>query len=126
MKEMVYCDKKKPEILDSGEYKGHKYVILSLGSYPTAYVENKIGVADYWDNILDDIEVHGGFTYFGNAHWDENGIDKTDYLGWDYAHLEDLCYNSLFSENGKKWTTEEIFSEVKNVIEQLIKIEEKE
>lgn len=126
MKEMVYCDKKKPEILDSGEYKGHKYVILSLGSHPTAYVENKIGVADYWDNILDDIEVHGGFTYCGNAYWDENGIDKTDYLGWDYAHSGDLYYNSLFSENGKKWTTEEIFSEVKNVIEQLIKIEEKE
>ena len=126
MKEMVYCDRKKPEILDSGEYKGHKYVILSLGSHPTAYVENKIGVADYWDNILDDIEVHGGFTYCGNAYWDKNGIDKTDYLGWDYAHLGDLCYNSLFSENGKKWTSEEIFSEVKNVIEQLIKIEEKE
>ena len=126
MKEMVYCDRKKPEILDSGEYKGHKYVILSLGSHPTAYVENKIGVADYWDNILDDIEVHGGFTYCGNAYWDETNSDKTNYLGWDYAHLGDFCYNSLFLEDGKEWTTKEIFSEVKNVIEQLIKIEEKE
>ena len=126
MKEMIYGRRKKIEILDSGTYKGHKYAILNLGSHPTAYVENKIGVTGYHNDILDDVDVHGGFTYLGNAYWDEEGKDKSNYLGWDYAHFGDFCFVGIFNENAKQYTTEEIFDEVKNVIDQLVKLEEKE
>ncbi len=122
MKEMIYkCENICEEVLAKGEYKCHKFVILSLSTHPTAYVENKINALDYDDERLDDIEVHGGFTYCGGAHWDKT--DDTNYLGWDYTHLYD--YNALIPEyGGKQYTTEEIYEEVKHVIDQLCKIEE--
>lgn len=61
MKEMTYSKYRTKEVLYEGEYKGHKFVILSLGNHPTAYVEDKIGAVDYDDIRLDDVEVHGGF-----------------------------------------------------------------
>lgn len=125
MKEMVYSIKRNEEILDSGEYKGYKYVILSLGTHPTAYVENKIGVEDYYDEILDNVIVHGGFTYLGNAYWDKSYNDQTNYIGWDYAHIGDYMDGFIFCFDGKQWTTEEIYKEVKSVIDQLIELQEK-
>lgn len=122
MKEMIYNrEQRKAEILEQGEYKGHKFVILSLGSHPTAYVENKIKAVNYDDEHLNDIEVHGGFTYCREAYW--NKADDTNYLGWDYTHYND--YNAFIPEvGGKRYTTEEIFEEVKHVIDQLCAKEE--
>ena len=130
MKEMIYSAKRKKEVLFSGEYKGHKFCIMNLGTHPTAYVENKIiNLCSYDDERLDKIEVHGGFTYFGDSYWDET--DKTIYLGWDYGHCWDYAgYYELYwfsdSIEYKRWTTTEIYEEVKSVIEQLIPIEESE
>lgn len=49
------------------------------------------------------------------------------WIGWHYAHCMDYCYSlydfGLLKNNKKKWTTKEIFEEVKDVIEQLIKKE---
>lgn len=103
---------------------------MNLGTHPVAYVENKNGFMDYEDaNKSTDYVPHGGFTYLDNAYWNKN--DKTEYLGWDYAHCNDyMAYYSqlsIFSNskcNLKKWTTEEIFEEVKNVINKLIDIKE--
>lgn len=125
MKEMVYSANRIKEVLHSGEYKGYKFCILNLGTHPTAYVECKIeNCCSYNDERLDNISVHGGFTYFGKGFWDKN--DK-DYLGWDYAHFMDYAgYEENFpahlrsSFDTKKWTTTEIFEEVKFVIDQLI------
>lgn len=87
---MVYSTEHKREILYDGIYEGHKFAILDLGTHPTAYVECKIkDCVSYNDERLDDIQVHGGFTFF----------DKS------------------------RWTTQEIFDEVKSVIDQLIKVE---
>ena len=41
MKEMVYSSTHTKEVLHSGEYKGYKFCILTLGTHPTAYVECK-------------------------------------------------------------------------------------
>ena len=76
MKEMIYSADKKNEVLHSGEYKGHKFTILNVGTHPTAYVECKLDNCNsYYDERLDVITVHGGFTYYGQACWDK--ADKT-------------------------------------------------
>lgn len=123
MREMVYSANRIKEVLHSGEYKGYKFCILNLGTHPTAYVECKLENCHHYDDKrLDNIRVHGGFTYFGVGFWD----NENNYLGWDYAHFMDYAgYEVMFplslrSEETKKWTTAEIFEEVKSVIDQLI------
>lgn len=122
MKEMVYENRKKSEVLYSGEYKGHKFAILSLGSHPTAYVENKMAITDYYDCRLDNVCVHGGFTYCDNGYWGRKS-KETSWLGWDYAHCNDYYYSDT-PWDGKQWTTAEIYDEVKSVINQIITVEE--
>ena len=130
MKPMVYSAHRTKEILYIGEYKGHKFCIMNLGIHPTAYVENKIhNLNTYDDERLYEIDVHGGFTYLDGCYWDLT--DKDVYLGWDYGHCWD--YAGFYEEYAltdrneyKRWTTAEIYDEVKSVIEQLIPIEESE
>jgi hypothetical protein len=125
------------EILVNEEYLGHEYLILNLyGSHPTAYVRLKDNeILSHYDDY--EIEVHGGLTFLGTPLTREDGT----WLGWDYGHycdyiyynvgallnkvLEDL-YKDLNLSEKKKWTTEEIQEEVKSVIEQLIKLLNKE
>lgn len=126
MIEMVYQPKRKIEVLYSGTYQDYKFAILNLGTHPTAYVECKLDNCNsYGDKRFDTVSVHGGLTYMGEAYWDKS--DKTVYIGWDYAHYMDYAgYEMEFPgdlrTNGRKWTTSEIFDEVKSVIEQLSNI----
>ena len=127
MKGMVYRADRKTEVLYCGEYKGHKFAILSLGTHPTAYVENKLpNCTSYDDERLDDVSVHCGFTYCDKAYWDDE--EKALFLGWDYAHFRDFSgyffkYPAMMDDTSKKWTTIEIFDEVKSVINQLCMLE---
>lgn len=46
-------------------------------------------------------------------------------IGWDYSHAGDYSSyyeNDIYFQDEKKWTTEEIYEEVKSVIEQLEKL----
>lgn len=122
MKDMVYTDTRRLTVLYEGVYKGYGFYILSLGTHPTAYVECKLKKCKgHDDKRLDEVFVHGGFTYHGKPSW--NTVDTKDYLGWDYAHSGDyIGYSKLFPDvvdKGKKWTTEEVYEDVKLVIEQL-------
>lgn len=135
MKEMRYKRERelKPVVLDSGKIDGTKYAIISLGTHPCAYVENVLDAKSCYDNQLAGIQVHGGFTYLDKAYWNES--DAAEYLGWDYAHCDDYigyfddnnacndyCYQtSAYALQGllKKWTTSQIFEEVKEVINQM-------
>lgn len=123
MTEMAYTSKQSQTVLHEGIYNGYKFYILSLGTHPVAYVECKLEkCCSYNDERLDDVCVHGGFTYYGEAAWVTD--DKKKYLGWDYAHLNDYAGYEIrlapqYRSGGKKWTTEEIYEEVKFVIEQL-------
>lgn len=121
MKNMVYRIRKKGEVLYSGEYKGHKFAIINLCIHPSAYIENKIGITDYDDCRLDNVDVHGGFTYCYTGYWNEES-NKISWLGWDYAHSGDYIYGNTLS--GKQWSTSEIYDEVKSVIDQIIAVEE--
>ena len=113
---MVYEYTGKYEILFSGNYEGYNFYIISMcGKHPCAYVEIKEHV-DY-SELEDEIDCHWGLTYSGNLKHILGANDRW-FIGWDYAHCEDyttLCHDRL----GKKWTTDEIYEEVKNVIKQL-------
>lgn len=127
MKEMIYQPINKIETLFSGEYKGYSFYILNLGTHPTAYVnvvnDNRYSCKDYdCINIL----VHGGLTYSNKFLRTENSDEKGWFIGWDYGHYDDYAGYEInfpieFQSNGKKWTTEEIYEDVKDAIEQLIK-----
>ena len=129
MKEMVYTADRleKPIILDKGNIDGFSYLILNFGTHPTAYVSIPIRHPFYKKDCDDiDIDCHGGLTFSKDClEIDLN--KKVWWIGWDYAHtgdylgfLEVMPSASLIkSVCDKKWATEEILSEVKNVIEQL-------
>jgi hypothetical protein len=121
MKEMIYGTNKF-EILDMGTYKRKKYVIISMmGYHPCAYVESNV---DYQDDF--DTPAHCGFTFYGSlSHW-ENKVTLDEetkqlfsrcFIGWDYGHCDDYA---PFLKSGKKWTTEEILENVKEVIDWII------
>ena len=125
MKEMVYKKERNIEVLDSGVYRGYKYAILSIGIYPCAYVQNKIGTTDMFDDVAKDVECHFGVTYVGRSYWDES--DKDSYIGWDYGHCSDFSGyyepdDRWLYDNTKRWTTEEIRSEVFAVIETFVEM----
>ncbi len=128
MKEMIYKPTREVTILADDTYKGYHYVIISYGVHPCAYVEipkdHKYYDKDYREL---DITVHGGLTY-GSSLADINIGSKSDYyIGWDYAHAGDFvgyyflinAINAVIQEEEKKYTTKEIFEDVKKVIEQL-------
>lgn len=126
MKEMVYTENRHtPEILDKGEYRGVEYVVISLGTHPTAYVENVAKAADEDDKRISNVSAHGGFTYYGPDYWNPNKTHDTTYLGWDYAHAGDFVgwhSHCAYWIGEKHWLTEEIVVECKRVIDQLLNL----
>lgn len=126
MKEMIYKSTRLeiPEILFEGRYKGYQFYILSQGTHPTTYIEIPKGhnlFEKHYDSI--EIDVHGGLSYSSDCLL---ANENSWFIGWDYAHFGDyLGYEKIYPReyqtNEKRWTTEEIFEEVKNAIEQLQK-----
>lgn len=140
--------KGKSEILYHGfmnsHIKGEKREVLILnirGHHPCAYVKVPFSVADEIENILD---CHGGVTYCGKCPVFEvedeatTAIEGMIWIGWDYNHFSDYkpmndilstksyyignhCYISIFDilKGQHKWTTEEIYAEVRYVVRQL-------
>ena len=119
------------DTLAHGVYNGFQYWILNLGSHPTAYVEIPKDHV-YFGKQFDDIPVycHYGLTYsrdYLTFHeyslkykcLVKTRITNTWVIGWDYAHSGDYYASVVGSMDGKKWTTREIFEEVKSVINQL-------
>lgn len=123
-KQMEYTPDNKNEVLVADEYNGHDFVVKSMGWHPTAYVRlNKEEPIN-----LDDIKCHCGVTY-SEDHLNMDGLRvKGFWVGWDYGHACDfngICLRpemEALSRHGKKWTTEEIVAECKNVIDQLIEM----
>lgn len=133
MKEMVYQATRlnPPVVLDSGEYNGYNYYVLNLGTHPCGYVEIPSGTKYFnvdYDYIP--VECHGGLTYGrGYLHTVAEIDDNRYFIGWDYAHYGDYAgYDSKYGIDsefkGAVYYTEEIVRECKNVINQLIKLEQ--
>lgn len=112
------------EILNEGIYRGYHYVIASLGTHPCAYIEIPEGHR-YYNEAYDEIPLD---CHFGLTYTNDTGILNGDnwrsgyWIGWDYAHLGDYYCAKGYSKSPllKRWTTEEILAEVKNVINQLV------
>lgn len=113
MEPMIYKKNKGYKILDHGEYKGIKYYIINVGgNHPCAYVSSDIDLRE-----KEGCPAHWGFNFYYYLYQINDTSSK--YLGWDYAHIGD--YTTSIPE-GKKWTTEEIFENVKEVIEWMLKL----
>ena len=133
MKEMIYQKDRKVEVLDTGFCYGYLYYILNLGTHPTAYI--KIPETHLYHKCKSynemPLDVHGGLTYMEDYLHVENGQTiEGKFVGWDYGHICDYTgYRELFGgfgfEDEKKWTTEEIFAEVKEACYQLKEAETK-
>lgn len=128
MKEMIYCKNEKREILATGYCFGLLYYILNLGLHPTAYIKIPSNC-----NINEcDIYVHGGVTYSDNFLWvSKNKKIDGHFIGWAYGHFGDYGgYEELLPKElrtgGKKWTTKEIFEEVRDACYQIKSIVTKE
>ena len=125
MKEMVYQSTRKKEILYEGTYKNYYFVIVSYGTHPCAYVEIPKNHAYYKKDYNElDIDCHCGLTYSDDLSHVIPNKDDSWFIGWDYAHAGDyMGFDAMFkfdTSKDKKWTTKEIYEEVKSVIDQLI------
>lgn len=124
----LYGDEKR--IILTSDYKGWTYSIITFGTHPCAYVDVKNTMFDgkFYADIP--IECHGGLTY--SADYLPITNDKGWFIGWDYAHWGDLFYSQYNIVMGvidivsKEWTIDEVEEECKNVIDQLIKLTEKD
>ena len=126
IKEMVYsANRIDPERIAEGTYKGFDYYVLNLGTHPCAYVdvtETLLNGKEY-DSI--EIQCHGGLTYSRDYL---STVDKQGwFIGWDYAHYNDyagyeIMFPSDLQSGGKRWTTEEIVDECKDVIDHIDKL----
>ena len=68
----------------------------------------------FYDNINDDgIEVHGGLTFSGP-------MDGQWLIGFDTAHWDDSCPLEPRNRDGHYWTHEEVLTELKRLVAQMI------
>ena len=124
MKRMIYYAEPKREVLATGYCFGLLYFILNLGFHPTAYIK----IPDDLDVNDIDIDVNGGITYSKDYLWiTENERIEGKFIGLDYAHCGDYVgYEMLLPEefrtDGKKWTTKEIYEEVRHACYQIQKM----
>lgn len=130
IKEMIYETKKhEPFILAEGQYRNHKYYVLSMGTYPTAYVSVEIDLREMKrediEQLFDKCPIHGGISYARRGlpyeELDES-VKDISFIGWDYSHICDYVGSISLSlkSKAKKWTTEEIVDECMNVIDKMV------
>ena len=143
MKEMVYGKiSKRVELIDYDYYKHYRYAILNMhGSHPCCYVMIPFDHV-LAEQLLEDyesvgIECHGGLTYcegylrltgrineIGNFWEDEIKDISGIWIGWDYAHCNDYTYDPYINrepmEWEHKWTYDELLTDVKAVIDQIV------
>ena len=134
IKEMVYKPNFEPvKVLARDSYKDYEYVVVSYGVHPCAYIAIQEGQPYFDTTDYEDagIACHGGCTW---VEWGLHEIIDPSYkvIGWDYGHCYDFsgtylqCGSSTPWKDLKKWTTEEIIAECKEVIEQLYAMEHPE
>lgn len=120
--EIIYTNRRHhPELIGAGNYKNFDYYIYSFGTHPCAYVDVGNTSLDHVDYYDINIQCHGGLTYSEETLHDLD--TRSWFIGWDYAHYGDRLGDFF---GGKKWTVKEITEECKSVIEQVIKITQKQ
>ena len=115
---------KPPYIVKAGRYKHYNYFITYNDMWYCAYVEIPIHHPFYnvsYDDIP--IDVHGGVTFAGNHRMCHDHYC----IGWDYHHVGDYnpFFTTFFNEPVHHWTVNEIETECIDVINQLVKFDNK-
>lgn len=128
LKPMEYEFERIRTILAHDVIDGIEFYIISLGTHPCAYVHvpstNPISKMTFsWLDLSEKIYCHGGVTWFDSCLPDNKRYTDGKWLGWDYAHAGDYYGHGWDDTDSKKWTTEEILEEVKDVIAQVKKYE---
>lgn len=109
---MVYSNRRIMEYLATGVLEGYEFRIVNYGTHPYAYVRLPKSHKYYGGNYCGmDIKCHGGLAY-GQSEGDDY------WIGWHYAHCGDY-FGLLPFPSDKKWTTNEILTDVYAVIKQL-------
>ena len=109
-----------PELLGTGVYKGYRYAVVSLGTHPNIYIENKHNFATYDEfNQLAMMDVlNRPCTFVNNSYWDDTDCS---YLGFSFSHAGDYegYYkdDSYLATHSKKWTSAEMVQFGKQVID---------
>lgn len=124
LKPMTYKHECNREILAHDVIDGFEFYITSLGSHPCAYIHipetHSLSGFEYINEIEELVSCHGGVTWFENHLPNSQKHIKGKWLGWDYGHCCDyIFYCDGFANKGKKWTTEEVLEEIKDVIAQI-------
>ena len=130
IKEMIYGTRKcRPFILAEGQYRNHKYYVLSMETYPTVYVSVEIDLREMkWEDVeqlFDQCPIHGGISYAHRGlpyeELDES-VKDISFIGWDYSHICDYVgsISPSLKSKAKKWTTAEIVDECMNVIDKMV------
>ncbi len=136
-KEMIYKDNvriaEEVTVLNFDKYKGYFYYILNVGTHPCSYI-----VLDEGDKLfgksmseLDETNIycHGGFTYASDKLQSPTYSYVSKYenkwvIGYDYGHYRDWAGYMSKEDNemlgNKKWTTSELRSEVREVIDSIV------
>ena len=131
LKPMVYESERTREILAHDVIDGIEFYIVSLGTHPCAYIYvsprnpiSRMSSEFSWSDLSEKIICHGGVTWFDSCLPDNKRYSAGKWLGWDYAHAWDWIGGGNYClTDSKKWTTEEIFEEVRNVIAQVKRYE---
>ena len=130
--EMHYEKEFSVSVLAKGKIGELYWVVVSLGTHPVCYVAIPKG-HKFYRKGYDDIPIrcHGGLTFAGDdIYYNPVKSDGYWWIGWDYAHGGDYMgyyelealKNIRSKDKYKKWTTDELIKDAKNVVKQLQKV----
>lgn len=113
----IYSKERRDEILESGEYKGHKWAIRTLGRYPCAYITVNGGMT--YEEAESLKTPHCGISYASDSYGRLGFMDKScSWIGWDFGHCCD--FNAMFPNcGGDKHTIAEIRKNIYDVIDEV-------
>lgn len=113
----IYSKERRDEILETGEYKGHKWAIRTLGRYPCAYITVSGGMTYEEAESLE--KPYCGISYASDSYGRLNFMDKShSWIGWDFGHGCD--FDAMLPDyGGTKHNIDEIRKNIYEVIDEV-------
>lgn len=122
----------KAKVLCKGTYKNYDFIIVNMGTHPTAYVRlphTHPAYEKFYDlvnptpkDVFNQIFTFSDTSAHFKGHLDTE-IPEGWYIGWDYAHIGDyvgsIFPNSSMTINTRKYTTTEIIADCESAINYL-------
>lgn len=99
-----------PAVIIKNSMMGHCCAYICLGEGSREY-EEMVAVS------VDDILVHGGFTYISSSELFTGNLKPHLWVGWDYAHAGDW---TMLTPHGREHSIESIIDTIEDTAYQLI------